>query len=91
MTAGLTRRSKEWSRPPEPHPPNAGIMVQPLRAATACELDLVHEAPGHGTGGLVEIGVNIARPVGSAGRWIISRMRRNRSRGTATSAILNVT
>src|SRR3954470_13482370 len=24
VTAGLTSRPKEWSRPPEPHPPNAG-------------------------------------------------------------------
>ena len=34
----------------EPPPVERGILVQPLRAATVCELDLVWKPPDHGNG-----------------------------------------
>src|SRR4051812_46725975 len=40
MTAGLNSRPKEWSRPPEPHPPDAGCWCS-RNKRTVCELDLV--------------------------------------------------
>ena len=46
---GLKSRYQEWSRPPEPRRAS-GILVQPLRAATECEVDLVRKRLDHGNG-----------------------------------------
>src|SRR6202023_2848600 len=35
---------------PGPSPAASGILVQPLRAATECEVDLVRKRPDHGNG-----------------------------------------
>ncbi len=43
MAVGLNSRPIEWSRPPEPHPPDAGCWCS-RTAATVCELDLVQHA-----------------------------------------------
>ena len=40
MAVGLNSRPKEWSRPPEPHPPDAGCWCS-RNKRTVCELDLV--------------------------------------------------
>ena len=40
MSVGFKCRLKDWSRFPEPVPAASGIMVQPFRTATACELDM---------------------------------------------------
>src|SRR6266567_9365381 len=44
MTVGLNSRPIEWSRPPEPHPPDAGCWCSRNKTATVCELDLVQHA-----------------------------------------------
>ena len=49
MAVGLNSRPKEWSRPPEPHPPDAGCWCS-RNKRTVCELDLVQHASGHGNG-----------------------------------------
>jgi hypothetical protein len=51
MTVGFKCRLKDWSRFPEPVPAASGIMVQPFRTATACELDMGRSVdPRHATG-----------------------------------------
>ena len=51
MTVGFKCRLKDWSRIPEPVPAASGIMVQPFRTATACELDMGRSVdPRHATG-----------------------------------------
>jgi hypothetical protein len=46
MTVGLNSRPKEWSRPPELHPPYAGCWCSRNKAATVCALALMQHAIG---------------------------------------------
>ena len=41
---GLNSRPKEWSRPPEPHPPDAGCWCSRNKRRPVCELDLLQHA-----------------------------------------------
>src|SRR5215213_1451671 len=43
VAVGLNSRPIEWSRPPEPHPPDAGCWCS-RTAATVCEFELVQHA-----------------------------------------------
>src|SRR5438477_3394260 len=50
MTAGLNSRPKEWSRPPEPHPPDAGYWCSRRKRRPYVSLIWCSTPSGHGNG-----------------------------------------
>src|SRR5205085_1721745 len=50
MTAGLNSRPKEWSRPPEPHPPDAGYWCSSRKRRPYVSLIWCSAPSGHGNG-----------------------------------------
>ena len=62
MTDGLNSRPKEWSRPPEPHPPDAGCWCSRNKRRPYVSLIWCSTPSGHGNG---------LRP------WIRTNARRN--------------
>ena len=50
MTAGLNSRPKEWSRPPEPHPPDAGCWCSRNQRRPYVSLIWCSTPSGHGNG-----------------------------------------
>src|SRR5437764_13536387 len=50
MTAGLNSRPKEWSRPPEPHPPDAGYWCSRRKRRPYVSLIWCSAPSGHGNG-----------------------------------------
>jgi hypothetical protein len=44
----LKRRLEEWFRSPEPLPAASGMLVQPSRAATGCEVDRARKRAASG-------------------------------------------
>src|SRR5205085_6191438 len=50
MTAGLNSRPKEWSRPPEPHPPDAGYWCSRGKRRPHVSLIWCSTPSGHGNG-----------------------------------------
>ena len=50
MTAGLNSRPKEWSRPPEPHPPDAGCWCSRRKRRPYVSLIWCSTPSGHGNG-----------------------------------------
>src|ERR1700693_6095931 len=49
MTAGLNSRPKEWSRPPEPHPPDAGCWCSRHKRRPYVSLIWCSMPSGHGS------------------------------------------
>jgi hypothetical protein len=50
MTVGLNSRPKEWSRPPEPHPPYAGCWCSRNKWRPYVSLIWCSTPSGHGNG-----------------------------------------
>src|ERR1700693_4503224 len=50
MTAGFNSRPKEWSRPPEPHPPDAGCWCSRDKRRPYVSLIWCSTTSGHGNG-----------------------------------------
>src|SRR3982074_1552837 len=50
MTDGLNSRWKEWSRPPEPHPPDAGCWCSRNKRRPYVSLIWCSTPSGHGNG-----------------------------------------
>src|SRR5437660_6971324 len=50
MTADLNSRPKEWSRPPEPHPPDAGYWCSRRKRRPYVSLIWCSTPSGHGNG-----------------------------------------
>ena len=50
MTVGLNSRPKEWSRPPEPHPPDAGRWCSRSKRRPYVSLIWCSTPSGHGNG-----------------------------------------
>src|ERR1700730_9499464 len=50
MTAGLNSRPKEWSRPPEPHPPDAGCWCSRNKRRPYVSLIWCSVPSGHASG-----------------------------------------
>src|SRR5215469_17633547 len=50
MAVGLNSRPKEWSRPPEPHPPDAGCWCSRNKRRPYVSLIWCSTPSGHGNG-----------------------------------------